>query len=219
MVYARGRCALRPTVDTIGHVFSNRVQVAFEQIGVRVQRHRRDASIRCTTFAFAPELIARLAAVWRSECGVTRRNVGSACWQRATAVGSQAPTADGLACNRPSAALAASGPRPLPSAVRANASATNAGTATVRFRPLLSVPTMNSLSTRATLRCSSIRRRRKSMSHPPQPDRLTPTHAGDAEQQHQRAVAARLVGRHVQLRRGQVHVAGRRQLSLDTPIW
>ncbi len=35
------RCAVRPTVDTFWTRFSNRVQVAFEQIGVHIQRHRR----------------------------------------------------------------------------------------------------------------------------------------------------------------------------------
>ena len=69
----------------------------------------------------------------------------------------------------------------------------------MRFLLLLSEPTANPWPICTALRCSSIRRRRKSTSRHAKRSRLTPAQPADAEQQHQRAVVAGLVGQPLQL--------------------
>src|SRR5271166_1730840 len=116
-------------------------------------------SIRWTTLTLAPALIARDAAVCRSACAVIRGNVGSAAWQRATAPDSHDSVDDGVPRYPPSADGHLSSSRPLPSAVAASASTTTAASTTVRFFPLLSVPTWCFRPTVTALRCSTMRRR------------------------------------------------------------
>ncbi len=105
------------------------------------------------------------AAVWRSACAVTRGNVGSACWQRATAPDSHESVDDGGARYPPVCDGHSRSSRPLPSTVRASASTTKPGSTTVRPLPDLRVPTHVCRPTVTALRCSSIRRRRKSISN------------------------------------------------------
>jgi len=77
-------------VETFSGANGDRVQVGLEQIGVDVQRHggRRVAEHALHHLRVAPALIARDTAVCRRSCGVTRGKVGSARWQRATAIAS-----------------------------------------------------------------------------------------------------------------------------------
>ena len=96
-------------------------------------------SMRCTTLRFAPAEIA--TAVCRRSCAVTRGNVSSASWQRATP-GEPAFLAGGTevaAVRCGSEQVLAT----LPAAVAANAVVTKAGTTTVRFLIDLRLRTTN----------------------------------------------------------------------------